>query len=807
MELLALAFEHMQEAFALHEMVFFAGKPVDYRFLLVNPAFERMTGLKAAEVQGRTFRQVLPGADPTWIEIYGQLVVTGETRHFEREEKALGRWYSVKAFRVGKNLFACLFQDVTEAKRREEQMRRLSRMYLAMSQVNQAIAQASDQMQLLQEVCEKLTRYGPFLWAAVYLANGEDQLQLAASASSALAQRLPDDTICAIAAEGLRRRAPIGWSNAPLEAPCGACGLAARDAACAAMPLWQKSQLRAILVLRTDDAQHTSEDEISLLKEIAGDIAFALEKLATEVLARQWNSELEETSRRYQALFAEAPVPYLITGLDGRVVQANRQASALLRLNPDQLASIHSPRLEDFVSADRLGCLRKVLEDCRVDGFAEAELALEVPGVGSMDFQVVARRIADGLHGAGRLHLALMDLTSLRTAERERIVLTQRLAQLQQVEAVGRLAAGVAHDFNNLLTVISGQAELMKLNGPAWEQWQEAVERILSASARATEITRKLLLLGKPAATPPETVELAGALRDEAAFLKRVLREDIQLEVDVPDSAVPVRLAPGELGQILSNLALNAQAAMPYGGRIQISLHTVTLGERDRCARTPPPGGYARLRFADTGLGIAPELRERIFDTYFSTKAEGEGHGLGLAIVRGIVDRNGGQISVESRLGAGTCFVIDLPLCTDRSETGQEKVRPVFSLKALRPARLLLVDDRRDVLQVLAHVLKVAGFQVSEANSAEQALQLVKQAAEPFEVLVSDVVMPDLSGPELARRLQGLAPAMQVLFLSGYAPEEIRQRLPPSARLLQKPVRPEELVAAINSILQARLKT
>ncbi|MGC8761973.1 MAG: GAF domain-containing protein, partial [Bryobacteraceae bacterium] len=283
--MLTLAFEHMQEAFALHQVLFdAAGKSVDYRFLLVNPAFEPMTGLKAAEVQGRTSRQVLPGADPAWIKAYGRIAATGEVLQVEREERALGRWYSVKAFRPGENLFACLFIDTTEEKRREAQIRRLSRMYLARSQVNQAIARASDRRRVLKEVCEELVRHGPFLSAAVYLAGGENQLQLAASASSPLAQHCQDDTICAVAAEGLRRRAPIGWRNAPPAGLCVACGIAPRDAACAAMPLWQKGQLSAILALRTDDARQTSSEEMPLLKEIAGDIAFGLEKLLAEDL-------------------------------------------------------------------------------------------------------------------------------------------------------------------------------------------------------------------------------------------------------------------------------------------------------------------------------------------------------------------------------------------------------------------------------------------------------------------------------------------------------------------------------------------
>jgi PAS domain S-box-containing protein len=805
MDLLALAFEHMEEAFALHQMIFDAsGKPVDYRFLLVNPAFERMTGMKAAEVQGRTFRQVLPGADPAWIEIYGRVAATGEVLQFQRVEKALGRCYSVKAFRLGKDLFACLFHDVTEERKRADHALRLSRLYLSMSQVNQAIARASDRMNLLKDACEELVRHGPFLSAAIYLAGEEGQLELrlAASASSPFARRCQDDTICAIAMEGLRRRAPVGWGNVPPEAPCVAYGLAPRVAACTAIPLWQSGKLIAILALRMDNAEQVSQDEMLLLKEIAGDIAFGLEKLATEALARQWQLELEETLRRYWALFAEAPVPYLITDPDGRVVVANREACALLGLNPDQLASINAPRLEQLASADSAGRLRKMLEDCVAGGFAEAEVALEPPGAGSLDVQVVARRIAAGLHGARQLHLALMDLTSLRAAERERIRLTQRLAQMQQMEAVGRLAAGVAHDFNNLLTVISGQAELMRLFGPAWEKWQEGIEKILLASARATEITRRLLLLGKPAAMPTETVDLARAVQEEAAFLKRVLREDIQLEVDVPDNPVPVLLAPGELGRILSNLALNAQAAMPQGGRVRISLQTVTLTGGGESGRRLPPGNYAQLRFVDTGPGIAPELIEQVFEPFYSTKPDGEGAGLGLSIVQSIVNRNGGQIWVERPVDAGACFVIDLPLCAAISETRPETAQPTPGWKALRPARLLLVDDRRDVLQVLADALELAGFQVSQANSAEEAFQLVKRAAEPPEVLVSDVVIPDLTGPELARRLQSLVPAMKVLFLSGYAPEEVRRRLPGSARLLQKPVCPEELVAAINSILQ-----
>jgi signal transduction histidine kinase len=377
----------------------------------------------------------------------------------------------------------------------------------------------------------------------------------------------------------------------------------------------------------------------------------------------------------------------------------------------------------------------------------------------------------------------------------------EQLLQSQKLESVGRMAGGIAHDFNNLLTVIlcSVESEGEALDaGRAVER--EDVDQIREAGGRARDLTRHLMAFARRQAIAPANVDLNSLLAGSEKLLSRVLGDDIQLENRPQADLWPVRCDPAQLEQVVINLAVNARDAMPSGGRLSLSTENVGVepGHPDL-----PPGSWVRLRVRDTGAGMSRKVKEHIFEPFFTTKQPGKGAGLGLATVYGIVRQAGGQFRVESEPGVGTTFDLFLP----RSEVPGMAARELAPSPATSGTEtVLLVEDDAGVLEVTARALRAGGYQVVIAAGAERALQVAQATGSPPALLVTDVIMPTMTGPELAGRLRAECPAMRVLFLSGYAEEIIGPHgvLDPGVSFLAKPFTPLSLLAKVREVIDAR---
>jgi len=370
-----------------------------------------------------------------------------------------------------------------------------------------------------------------------------------------------------------------------------------------------------------------------------------------------------------------------------------------------------------------------------------------------------------------------------------RRLLEEQLRQSQKMEAVGRLAGGVAHDFNNLLTVITLSSHMlldMMKPGPQMDQ----VKDIADAAERATALTRQLLTFGRKDVQAPRVLDINVAVREAESMLRRLIGEDIRLIVELDPAAWPVTLDPGHLGQVLLNLSVNARDAMPRGGTLII--RTLNLGS---------PHPQVCLRVTDTGVGMTPDVVRRAFEPFFTSKGVGHGTGLGLAVVHGIVEQSGGRIEVQSEPGRGATFSIYLPASAPAQPWPDEIAAPLSTRNGHES--ILLVEDEATLRHLAARALRAKGFSVLLAADGAEALRLLETHRQRLDLLVTDVVMPNMDGRELADRLRARMPGLKVLFLSGYMDDALLRRgvFEANETLLQKPFTPSTLAQRVCEVL------
>ena len=393
------------------------------------------------------------------------------------------------------------------------------------------------------------------------------------------------------------------------------------------------------------------------------------------------------------------------------------------------------------------------------------------------------------------------ELADRERAEAERARLAELLQRAQKIDSLGRLAGGVAHDFNNLLTVITGHADLISVQLGNDDPLHDSVTEIKAAAVRAGELTRQLLAFSRRQLLQPRVLDLNASIRESTKMLRRLLGEDVELATVLDTALARIKADPGQLDQVLVNLAVNARDAMPRGGKLTIETRNVTV-DAEEAQRHPSfqPGTYVLLAVSDTGAGIADKDMPYIFEPFFTTKGQGQGTGLGLSMVYGIVKQSGGWIWAYSEPGRGTTFKIYLP----RVEARLTPVDPAAEPDSPRGSEtILVVEDDETVRKLTCHVLRKHGYEVMEASNGGEALLTCEAHREPIPLLISDVVMPRMSGPELAARLQTLHPEMRVLYTSGYTDAAVvRHGLSEDTMwFLQKPFTPSQLARKVRDVL------
>jgi two-component system cell cycle sensor histidine kinase/response regulator CckA len=386
----------------------------------------------------------------------------------------------------------------------------------------------------------------------------------------------------------------------------------------------------------------------------------------------------------------------------------------------------------------------------------------------------------------------------------EQKALETKFAQSQKMQAVGQLAGGVAHDFNNLLTVIIGNCEFLLMRHQAGDPSFKEIHEVHQNALRAATLVGQLLAFSRKQTLQPKVLNLQDVVGELALMLRRLLREGVDLKLEHGNNVWPVNADETQISNAIINLVVNARDAMPKGGTVTISTANETVAQAAALGTAiMPAGDYVCISVSDTGIGIPKEHMGKIFDPFFTTKPVGQGTGLGLATVYGIVKQTGGFITVDSEVGKGTSFHIYLPRHRGEAIAQANESERVAPRDITGQDTILLVEDEEAVRSFAARALKLRGYNVLEASGGEEALEIVKSSTSTIHLLVTDVVMPNMDGPTLVRAVKRLRPDMAVIFMSGYAEEAFRRNDEKAEDLhfLPKPFGLKQLAAKVKDVL------
>ena len=511
---------------------------------------------------------------------------------------------------------------------------------------------------------------------------------------------------------------------------------------------------------------------------------------------RRTDAALRASEERYRELFENANDVVATFELDGRFTSVNRAGEQVTGYGRDELLGMRFVELVVPEDVERTNREReRKLTGAVTTTEYEVEIVTKDGRRAALD---VSSRLIEQDGRAVAIHAIARDVS-------ERKELEERLRQSQKMEAVGQLAGGIAHDFNNLLTAIQGYAELLSAGLEGQSTPRRDAEEIAKAAERASALTRQLLAFSRRELVRPKPVDVNQLVTGIETLLHRTLGEQIKLQSNLSVDVAPVKADPGQLEQVLVNLAVNARDAMPTGGILTIETSNVTIDER-RARRQGDvgPGRYVCLSVSDTGRGMSEEVRERAFEPFFTTKERGQGTGLGLATIYGIATGAGGHVVLDSEEGHGTTVTVYLP-------AGEYEARPSRpELAEAVPASggsetVLVVEDEEAVRELAARVLGAAGYDVLTAGSGEEALALSESRRGPLDLVLSDVVLPGVSGRELVEHLSPARPGLCVIYMSGYTDDVVvRHAALEGVAFLGKPFRAEELLRRVRETLDLR---
>jgi two-component system cell cycle sensor histidine kinase/response regulator CckA len=502
--------------------------------------------------------------------------------------------------------------------------------------------------------------------------------------------------------------------------------------------------------------------------------------------------DLRESTQRYRDLVELSPETIYIEQ-EGRIVFVNRAGVELF--GGSRVEDLLGKHARDLLHPDSLESIPSWGR--RADAATKEMPPVEIT-VRRLDGTTVEMEVSSvPVHYQGRPALQVF---ARNIAPRKR--LEDQLRQSQKIEAVGRLAGGIAHDFNNLMTVITGYVGLTKKRSGDPELVMKGLEEIGKASSRATRLTQQLVAFGRKQILQPQILDLNLIVSNMERMLRHLIGEDIELVTTLDSGIGKVKADPGQIEQVIVNLALNSRDALPNGGKITIETGNIDLGEPISLEHEEiPVGRYVKLLFRDDGTGMDDETKAHMFEPYFTTKEVGKGVGLGLATVYGIIRQTGGDILVESALGKGTTFTILLPWAAE-AEAARDPLELVLDAPPGEET-ILVVEDEEPVRTLVRETLEDAGYQVFEASDGEEALALLSRTREPIHLLLTDVVMPKIGGRTLASRVSSRHPEMQVLFMTGYFDTDIDRQENPLGRkpVIFKPFSPQELMSKVRELL------
>jgi len=761
-----------------------------------NSTFQISLGYRSEELIGRSFHALVHGADVAGVRSHLKRVIAQNgaavtERCRLRSRDGSWRWFELtcrsRLSEPGLEGIVMHGLDVTGLQRMEAERQ-------VISEIVHALNQTANLDQLLARIHGALKRVVSAENCFVALHDaGRDMFEFAFFADeydtapppqklgrsctdfvfrTGKAELIPQSVFDKLAAQGeveLVGSPSPAWLGVPLKTPTATIG---------------------VLVVQHYQNENTYDQrDLEFLDSVGGHIALAIER-------RRAEEELRKSESMLSLLFEHNPIPTWLYDVESlRFLRVNQAAVGQYGFAKEEFERMTILEIRPGSEREKAAAyLQEMRAEVEEHGFWLHQGKDAKP----FEVELISHEL---MHAGRRVRLVVAQDIS------ERRHLELQLRQSQKMEAIGRLAGGVAHDFNNLLMVIKGHTELLLNALEPGDSMARKIEQIDRSADRATTLTRQLLAFSRLQVLQPQVINLNAVVEEMGKLLPRLIGEDIELIFRLDQNLGSIRADASQMEQVMMNLAVNARDAMPSGGKLMIETRKCEL-EQNYIASHPfmKPGSYVLLDVTDTGTGMDEETQAHIFEPFFTTKEKGKGTGLGLATVYGIVKQSGGFIWVYSEMGKGTSFKIYLP----RVDATQAQIKPPKPSVELPVGTetVLLSEDEQDVREIAREFLESGGYTVLEAKNGKEAIELAGQHGDKIDLLVTDMVMPGMTGQELAVRLQRDYPGLAVVFMSGYSEHAATEmaNADPSVRLMTKPFSRAAMLRTVREILQGKKK-
>lgn len=757
-------FEHMINGFAYCRMIFENDIPVDFTYLKVNEAFEKLTGLK--NVTGKRVSEVVPGireSDRELFEIYGRVALTGIPERFETYVVALQMWFSVAVYSHARGYFISVFDVITERKKSEAELLRLNRLYDVLSQVNQAVVRASDETEFLTHICQIITERGQFELAWIGQVDPETRVIGPVAAAgiakdyanrvNAMADDIPEgqgptgrcvrDNKSYIINDYLNDPATSLWRQR--SAPYAFGGVAA-------FPILVDGATWGVLTVYSANVGCFGDKEVKVLEEAAGDIGFALSNIEKEVQRKNTEEKIKRSANEWRTTFDSIRDKISIQDKNYRILRVNKPYAEALGIPIKELIG--------RTCFEIVHGTKKPVPNC------PHRITLETGKPASFEFNDAAKGTYSEvstypiLNEQGEITSTVHvvhDITRRRLEETEKQQLRSKAEMSSRLAAIGEMAAGIAHEINNPLTGVIGFSEILLEKPDLPNDIREEIGIINSGSQRVKDVIKRMLTFArqtKPIRTSINITELIDSTLDLRSYVLRTA--NIEVVKDYEPDLPWITVDPGQMQEVFLNLIVNAEYAMKKAsGRGKLTVKAVRLDKN------------IRISIIDDGPGISKEHLAKLFQPFFTTKAIGEGTGLGLSLSHGIILEHGGTIGAVSEEGKGATFTIDLPINEPLNEPSSAVAPDTKAAPSIRKARVLVVDDEPDIRSFVRKVLTNNGHFVEESANPANALESLSKCK--FDAVLLDVRMPGMSGIELFDIISMRWPEMahRVIFITG----------------------------------------
>jgi PAS domain S-box-containing protein len=774
----------------------------DHRIVRANQAFARLVQVPFAGFVGASYPALMAAAScPESACPLEQRIAGGQTATCVHEHR--GRVYEVQATAVSeaagsgsgeaaRKIYA--LRDITERRRAEDEIRRRNRELVLLNRIIATSAASPALEAFLETVCKELAQAFDASQSVATLFSEDKAESVIVAGCSTSGDSNYRGRVMPIERDPysqhlLRHRSPTYLEGAPDDSRSLAPGdyeSRRSTASSLLLPLLVDGEIEGSIRMDAAAPRVFTSSEVDLAHRIADQVSTALARI-----------RLEEAQRRLTAAVEQAAEGVMITDTEGHVVYAN---PALEQITGHERGKVTASRPRDLLRIAQDPAVRSEMWQAVTLGQTWQGRFTGEDADGNA--YTVDSTVSPVRNQVGQI---VNHVATLRDMTRE-VELERQFQQAQKMEALGRLAGGIAHDFNNLLTVIHLSTRLLERGlrrpDPLWDH----VGHIREASDRAARLTRQLLSFSRREVVEPRALRLNQIVEDLSRMLKRIIGEDIELVTLLSEGLWPIKADPGQIEQVLMNLVVNARDAMPGGGTLTVETTNVTLDEEYAAFHVDSrPGEHVMLTVCDTGQGMDQEVMSHLFEPFFTTKGQGQGTGLGLSTVFGIVRISGGHIRVESNLQEGTCFYIYFPRhVKEESETPWVASMPDPAVAGECEGTVLVVEDDAAVRDLAVRVLESHGYHVLHAGCGPDALLLSERYEGQIDLLLTDVVMPHMNGRKLSEELLVQRPGTPVLYMSGYADSNILRhgKLPPGMAFLSKPFAVEELIQRVRRLLE-----